>query len=138
MISLNILFANDDVLTQWVFTDVLAGAGFTVVSACRAQQVIELLRDDPDFDVLLLDTALLQSQLGEDVGQLWREVLPGRPVIYTGPEYNAIRCHLSRGESFLREPFAAGTLLRRIDTALARSCFRPVSPSVFRQTHHVH
>ena len=33
MISLNILFANDDVLTQWVMADVLAEAGFTVVGA---------------------------------------------------------------------------------------------------------
>ena len=30
-----VLFADDDVLTQWIMTEVLTGVGYGVVSACR-------------------------------------------------------------------------------------------------------
>ncbi len=138
MISLNILFANDDVLTQWVMTDVLTGAGFTVASACRGQQVIDLLRDSSDYDVLLIDTALLETENEAEIGQIWRKALPGRPLIFTGPPRDALRLQLHQNESFLCAPFSAGALLRAIDGALEDAFFRPIVPAPSNRSHHVH
>ena len=127
MSSMSILFANDDVLTQWVMSEVLAEAGFSVVSACRAEQVIDLLDDAPEFDVLLADLTLSDSAGSLDVGRHWRDALPGRPVIYTGPDGSALRRPLLFGERFLVTPFSAGALLQTIDSALEDACFQPLA-----------
>ena len=138
MISCNILFANDDVLTQWVMVEVLTGAGFTVSSACRGQQVMDMLSDAPDFDIMLIDTALPDSPGGDDVIQRWRNALPGRPIIHTGARRNSLGRPLLANESFLQMPFSAGSLLRIIDAALEEACFRPFLPATIRPNHHVH
>ena len=131
MISTHILFANDDVLTQWIMSEVLTDAGFSVASACREQQVIELLDDAPEFDLLLIDANLA------DVSQHWHTALPGRPIIYTGADRSALRRALRFGESFLRAPFGAGLLLRTIDVALAETFLCPPAPSLACGRHHV-
>ncbi len=138
MISPHILFANDDVITQWVSTEVLTGAGFTVESACRGQQVLDLLRDAPDYDVLLIDAAMLEMAAGVEIGPLWRRLLPGQPVIYTGSPHDGLRLQLQRHESFLRAPFAPAALLHAIDLALEEARFRSVIPALLRPNHHVH
>ncbi len=138
MISLNILFANDDVLTQWVMADVLAEAGFTVVGACRGTQVLELLDGAPDFDLLLIELALADTPPGIDIAHRWRQAMPGRPIIYTGPQREALREPLKYNESFLRTPFGAGLLLRTVDAALEDAFYRPAIPALLGHTQHIH
>ncbi len=138
MISWNVLFANDDVLTQWVMTEVLTGAGFTVSSACRGPQVVAMLKDTQDFDVLLIDTALAEVTIESDVSHQWRRLLPGRPIIYTGAHRDGLRRPLQANESFLPTPFSAGALLRCIDSALEEASFGPFLPAMLRASQHVH
>ena len=138
MISLNILFANDDVMTQWVMADVLTEAGFTVFGACRGTQVVELLDGAPDFDLLLMELALNDTPPGIDVAHQWRRALPGRPIIYTGPHRDALREPLNDNESFLRAPFGAGLLLRAVDAALEDAFYRPALSARHRPSQHVH
>ena len=138
MFTVNVLFANDDVLTQWIMTEVLADAGFSVASACRVQQVIELLDDAPDFDVLLMDLKLPDCAACMDVGHHWRSALPGRPIIYTGTDTAALGRSLRFGESFLRTPFGAGALLRTIDCALEEVRYRPLAPALTHVRHQFH
>ena len=138
MISLSILFANDDVLTQWVMTEVLTEAGFDVVSACRGQQVLELLSDTPEFDLLLVDLAMSDVVDEHQIACHWRQALPGRPIVYTGPDRSRLRRPLSLSESFLRTPFNAGVLLRTVDAALEDACFRTMRPEVPSRMQHVH
>ncbi len=137
MISLNILFANDDVLTQWLMSEVLSGVGFTVTSVCRGTQVIDLLAEAPDYDILVIDAGLPDISDGCDVVRHWRRALPGRPIVFTGPARGVLQpLHLS--ESFLRAPFSADALLRAVDMALEDACFRPVLPTVAAVAHHIH
>ena len=51
---------------------------FAVASVCRASQIMELLADAPEFDILLLDTALPDNLDGYDIARAWRRALPGR------------------------------------------------------------
>ena len=138
MISLNILFANDDVLTQWVMTEVLTGAGFTVASACRGSQVVELLEDASDFDMLLIDLALPDMAATSEIVEFWRGARPGRPILYTGARQDALREPLRRNEGFVRTPFSAGVLLRTIDLLLEEAFYQPALPAVIRSSNHVH
>lgn len=138
MFNYNVLFANDDVLTQWIMSDVLAESGFNVTSACRAQQVIDLLLDDPDYDLLIVDLALSDTAGTTDIGQCWNKMRAGRPVIYTGSDRSVLRRPLRSGESFLQTPFSAGVLLRTIDRALEDACFRPFSPAFSQARHQTH
>ena len=138
MISLNILFANDDVLTQWVMSDVLKRTGFVVTSVCRGGQVVDLLGDAPEFDLLLVDATLSDSSDQCEAARQWRRALPGRPIIFTGPDRNALRQPLQSNERFLRTPFSAAALLRTIDNALEAACFRPMLPPMAPLPQHMH
>jgi DNA-binding NtrC family response regulator len=137
--DLSVLFANDDVLTQWVMTEVLIEAGFTVTSACRGNQVVELLDEaDPDFDILLVDLDLPDTRTAFDIGNVWRRARPGRPIIYTGTRRDALTQQFLLHESFLETPFTAATLLRAIDTALEDASFRPFPLAMTPRIQHVH
>ncbi len=137
--KLSVLFANDDVLTQWVMTEALTEAGYTVVSACRGNQVIELLNDSAaDFDILLADVDLADTRSAFELGNLWRRARPGHPIIYTGARSDALTQPLQVHESFLATPFSAASLLRAIDVALDDASFRPFLPIVDQPIHHVH
>ena len=133
-----ILFANDDVLTQWVMTDVLAGAGFSVVGACRAQQVADLLGDAVDFDLLVIDAGLLGPKDATRIGTLWQRFRPRCPIVYTGPQHESMRFKLQRHESFLPTPFGASGLLQAVDRALAYATTCPLLPNTATPSHHVH
>ena len=138
MISLSVLFANDDVMTQWIMSEVLTGAGFDVVSACRCHEAMDLLRDGPECDVLLADLALSDMAEDHQLARAWQRALPGRPIIYTGPDRGVLRRPLAVNESFLRTPFSASLLLRTVDAALEEACFRPVFPPIADQQRHLH
>ena len=60
----HILFVDDDVLTQWSLTEVLDQAGYSVTSACRAEEAIRLIGSGGGFDVLLTDVALPDQMTG--------------------------------------------------------------------------
>ncbi len=137
MINLSVLFANDDVLTQWVMTEVLSEVGFSVVSACRGKEVVELLSDAPAFDILLVDLNLADSCLRE-IGDIWRRSRPGCPLIYTAASLQALPQPLQCNESFLKAPFSAASLLRVMDAALEDAAFRPIAPIRSQHMHHVH
>lgn len=138
MPSRNILFADDDVLTQWLMTDVLTQAGFTVVSACRGVEAMALLDSSDEFDLLLTDVDLPDNVNGHELAEHWRTSRPGRPVIYTGvkrgPNYRLLEQH----EYFIEKPFGETKLLRLIEWALEDASIRPFLPSLMRRGHHVH
>jgi DNA-binding NtrC family response regulator len=137
--NLNVLFANDDVLTQWVMSEVLTDAGFTVLSACRGAQVIDFLTDAAsDFDILLADLDLPDTRSACEIGNLWRRARPGHPVIYTGARRDAPMQPLQFHESFLETPFSPAALLRAIHTAVEEASFRPFVPFMDPRIHHVH
>ncbi len=134
----SILFADDDVLTQWTMTEVLAEAGFDVTSACRGAEAFSLLGDMPELDLLITDVDLPDNVSGIDVGHVWRRQRPGRPVIYIGTSRHPATRRLEAHETFLCKPFTPATLLSTIATALEEAVLHPAVPAPIRPTCHVH
>ena len=132
------LFADDDVLTQWTMTEALTGAGYDVVSACRGKEAIDLLNSSAEFDLLITDIDLPDDVTGPDVAEYWRQLLPGRPVIYTGAACNPYVRLLDQHEIFLAKPFSSDTLLSTIELMMEDAAFRPFLPVQSRRSHHVH
>lgn len=138
MLSRQILLADDDVLTQWIMTEVLTQAGFFVVNACRGTEAINMLDDLAEFDLLLTDVDLPGSMTANDLADHWRDTQPGRPVIYTGVQCGPVVRRLEQHEYFMAKPFNAETLLRLIARALEDAGFRRATPSLIRRGQHVH
>ena len=138
MPSRNILFADDDVLTQWTMTEVLLQAGFTVTNACRGIEAVALLDGSEEFDLLLTDVDLPDNVNGHELADRWRQTLPGRPVIYTGVKRGPTFRLLDHHEHFQEKPFSEAKLLRLVEWALEDASFRPFMPSITRRGHHIH
>ncbi len=138
MPSRHILFADDDVLTQWIMTDVLTQAGFAVTNACRGTEAIDLLDDSAAFDLLLTDIDLPENSNGQDLADHWRSALPRRPVIYTGSIASRMPWRLEWHEHFIAKPVGAAMLLRLVDWALEDASFRPMASANSRRGLHVH
>jgi two-component system NtrC family sensor kinase len=133
-----ILFADDDVLTQWIMTDVLSQAGFDVVSACRGSEATELLAQQQAFDLLVTDLDLPDNLSGHQLAEHWRASHPGRPVIYTGTPRRTSMPILARHEYFIEKPLSPARLLRLIDVALDDAMFGAFVPQEARRGAYVH
>jgi DNA-binding NtrC family response regulator len=136
--SRTVLFVDDDVLTQWIMTDVLTEAGCDVVSACLGTEASRLLHDAHGFDLLVTDVDLPDTISGPDLGDLWHQALPGRPVLYIGATRHPSITHLGAYESFLSKPFTPEMLLDAVERALEDAAFQPPRPAFQRGNCHVH
>jgi len=133
-----ILFADDDVLTQWIITDVLSNAGFGVVNACRGAEVMALLDGSNEFDLLLTEMDLPDHIDGRRLADHWATLLPGRPVVYSGRQHASTSRMLRQNEYFIEKPFEAAKLLQLVDWALEDAMIRPIQPAAIGFRPHVH
>lgn len=113
-----VLFVDDDVLAQWILSEVLDQAGFSVTSVCRAEEAMRLIGSSTDFDVLLIDVVLPDGMTGVDVADFWRLVNPGRPVVYATNLPRSLVGSLGADEAYLQKPCNGSDLLRVLDVAL--------------------
>ena len=65
------------------------------------KEAIDLLNSSSEFDLLITDVDLPDDVTGPDVAEHWRQLLPGRPVIYTGVACNPYVRLLDPHEIFL-------------------------------------
>lgn len=133
----SILFVDDDVLTQWVMTEVLSRSGYTVTSVCRCEDAIKLLQDTADFDLLLVDLDLLDALDSSSLITQWREATSGRAVIFTSVLTFPLR-RLNRHEHFMQRPFSAGRLLEAVEFAMEEALFQSTYPGAMHGLQHVH
>ena len=133
----SILFVDDDVMTQWVMTEVLSRSGYTVTSVCRCEDAIELLGDASEFDLLLVDLDLLDGLDGSSLITQWRKAAPGRAAIFTSVLGFPLR-RLNRHEHFMHRPFSAGRLLETVELAMEEAMFQPSYPGAVHGCQHVH
>ena len=128
-----ILFVDDDVLTQWVMTEVLTDAGFVVKSACRGEEALELMAESEpgSFDALVTDVTLYDGVSGMEVARRWRRLYPGRPVIFISSS-EVLDSEMRHNEAYLARPFTASALLHLLDAVLHDSALdlQCMSPSV--------
>ena len=125
MISRTVLLVDDDVITQWVMAEALTEAGCDVVSACRGAEASNLLTEQSGFDLLVTDVDLPDGLTGIDLAHLWRQAMPGRPVLYIATERRAAVQHLGPNEWFLAKPFTPDMLLDAVELALHEATVSP-------------
>ena len=134
----SILFADDDVITQWTMTDLLTEAGFEVSSVCRGSEALALIERDAEFDLLLTEIDLPDGCDGLRVARHWRERLINRPVIFLGMSGCIPLGYLGSQDIFFEKPFDSRRLLRSIVTAIDDAQYRPLSPAASWPSHHSH
>jgi CheY-like chemotaxis protein len=98
-----ILFVDDDVLNQWLLTDGLSALGFEVTGLCRGTDALAVLEDGQDFDVLLTDVYMPDGMKGVELADHWRQLCPGRPIIYTSEGSQLALGPLAPDEGFVRK-----------------------------------
>ena len=118
MISRTVLLVDDDVITQWVMAEALTEAGCDVVSACRGAEASTLLTEHNGYDLLVTDIDLPDGLTGIDLAHLWRQAMPGRPILFIATKRQAAVQHLGQNEWFLAKPFTPDMLLDAVELAL--------------------
>jgi CheY-like chemotaxis protein len=131
-----ILFVDDDVLNQWVLTDSLSALGFEVIGLCRGAAAIELLKDGEDFDLLLTDLHMPDGVSGFELANHWRQVHPGRPIIYTSDRPQMALWPLERDEGFIRKHADARDVISVIIELLTVK-YSDVIPAAAQRAHYI-
>jgi len=115
-----ILLVDDTDSVRMMVGEMLAEAGYQVISAAEARQALRLLRSEPDVDLLLSDVGL-PGMNGRELADAAREINPQLPVLFiTGyTERAAVRGEfLGERMALLPKPFSLHELLRAVREAL--------------------
>jgi len=115
-----ILLVDDTDAVRMMVSEMLAEAGYQVTMASDAQQALRVLRQQPDFDLLLSDVGL-PGMDGRELADVARGINPVLPVLFiTGyTERAAVReTFLGTGMSLLPKPFSMLELLSAVRAAL--------------------
>lgn len=111
---LRILVVDDEALIRWSITETLAAAGHQVTEASDAATALRAVTDAPDFDLVLLDFRLPDSN---DLGLLKkiRRMAPAAAVVmmtaFGTPDMTAGAMELGVSR-VLNKPFNMGELER--------------------------
>jgi CheY-like chemotaxis protein len=81
--NIKILVVDDELISRKVVADTLSGAGYQVVSCDSGKQALEVLRQQPDFDLIVLDHLMPEMNGVEFLHAMIAENLPcvGLPVL---------------------------------------------------------
>lgn len=107
-----ILVVDDELIVRSWIARLLQEEGYVVEVATNGAEALRIAHEDPGaFDLLITDVRMPQMD-GWQLGQRVREAWPGLPVLYVSG-YDG---HQSAPgpEAFLRKPFEADDLLRRV------------------------
>jgi DNA-binding NtrC family response regulator len=118
-----VLVVDDDAALRELVSEILARAGFEVISADGGQAAIDAVRAAPGaVGVVLLDLAM-PGLGGEETFLRLRELAPALPVILVSG-YDAARASLrfaAQGlDEFLHKPFEPEQLVMAVEAALSR------------------
>jgi len=116
-----VLLAEDDEILRQLAEHLLAGAGYTVISAASGAEALEKARRHEGPIHLLLTDVVMHGMGGTDLAQGFAEIAPGGRVLYmSGYTENAIVHHgvLDVGIHFLQKPFTREMLLRKVREVL--------------------
>jgi len=117
-----ILLAEDEPGVARLMLRVLEGAGYTVTHAKDGIEAIELWSVQESYQLLLSDVILPRIG-GPELAQRLRKQQPGLKVLFASGYTNEAlseRNILSEGVEFLRKPFSAAALLKRVREVLDR------------------
>lgn len=116
-----VLIVEDEASIRKALIDLVANAGYSVVSAEDGEAGLRLA-EDPSVDIVLLDL-MLPKRDGIEVCQKIRERRPGLYVIMLtakGAEEDKVAGLRSGADDYVTKPFGAGELLARLESVARR------------------
>ena len=118
----HILVADDDEVIRQSMRDILVREGCVVDVAADGLTVVEMLKSDPSFDLVLSDSKMPKMD-GYEVYAKIRELYPTMPVILMtafgyDPDHSIVKARRQGLEVVLFKPFKVTVLRREIHKAL--------------------
>jgi len=115
-----VLVVEDEDVLREVARRILAGHGYSVLSATDAGEALKLCEDDDVVIDLILSDVVMPGLSGPDLVDRARTIRPGLRAIYMSgyPEDFVARRHPNDDVTVIRKPFTPGVLLRHVRLAL--------------------
>ncbi len=116
-----ILLAEDQDDLRVTLVRLLEFKGFTVVACADGEEVIDVLKNDCDFALLLTDV-VMPNVGGLEAARAFSEVKPGVPVVYmSGFVDNVLFANgMEEGATFVQKPCSPSRLIEVLEEALVR------------------
>ncbi len=117
-----ILIAEDETAILEIGSMMLAQLGYTVLSAGKPQEALQIAKDHPGAIDLLLTDVVMPEMSGRELWLRLKELRPGLKCIFmSGYTADAIahRGILEEGIHFLQKPFSLANLAARLREALS-------------------
>jgi nitrogen-specific signal transduction histidine kinase/CheY-like chemotaxis protein len=115
-----VLFVEDDPFVAYASVDLLEESGFTVLSASRAKEALELLPQHDEVDLLITDIGLPEMN-GHDLVAEARRAQPDLRVLFiTGYDATSVaeRTKLDTRTTILKKPYDPGALVQKVHAIL--------------------
>ena len=115
-----ILLVEDDATVLALTLDVLTGLGYRVITATNAGEALELLRANPDIDLLFTDVVMPGGVNGLSLARAAREERPELRVLLTSGFIGEDRAINGREFPLLDKPYEAAVLATTLRKLLDR------------------
>jgi DNA-binding response OmpR family regulator len=109
-----ILLAEDEALLRELGATILSQAGYKVVTAAGAQQLVSLVNGYSGQIDLLLTDILMPGLSGQELAHLARARWPHIRVLYMSGYSNDELENLLRDAAFLQKPFTPNELMAKV------------------------
>lgn len=122
-VSGTILLVEDDEGVRNFISQALRTRGYKVLDAGDGPEARKKMKTAKNIDLLLTDVVLPKGMSGIDVGKVFSEKFPGKPVIYSSgytEKAGAKRNLLPKGEQLLSKPYDLEVLFDWVQERLSR------------------
>lgn len=116
-----VLVVEDEPMVRMLGVDILESAGFSVVEACNADEALIVLAERSDVDAVFTDVDMPGSLDGLELAWRIHERWPRIGVVLTSGRYTIEPQAMPRENAFVPKPYAVSSLLRHIETVMARA-----------------
>ena len=116
-----VLIVEDDDLVREHARNQLVEFGYDVLTASDGKQALEVIRQEPDIDLLFTDVIMSGGMNGRDLAEMAKRLRPRLRILYTsGYTENAIIHHgrLDPGVHLLQKPYRSVDLAKKLRVVL--------------------
>ena len=114
-----VLVVEDDVLLRFATADDLRDHGYCVIEACTGDEAVSILATRVAVDIVLSDIRMPGSRDGIALARYVKANHPDKRVILVSGERPPADISPDIVEAFFQKPYAAATLMGKIDSVVA-------------------
>lgn len=118
-----ILVVDDEPVVLKIVSEILSIRGFEVLRAASAEEALDTARRRPGPIHLLVCDVVMPGLGGPDLAEAMQQLHPETECLFIAGLPDSPQIYeriLTRGRAFLPKPFAARTLLAKVDEVLGR------------------